>query len=211
MNPASHWEHIYGTKAPDEVSWFQREPTLSLELIQHAARSLDSAIIDVGAGASGLVDALLEVGYHRITLLDISAAALARTRQRLERASSGGLSSVASRADDILTAELPAASFDVWHDRAVFHFLTQPADRTTYLEQIRRALKPGGHALIATFAEDGPTKCSGLDVVRYSPDALSNEFGGDFRLQESRREEHRTPWGATQSFTYCLFRYDPRE
>ncbi|MEO7041116.1 MAG: class I SAM-dependent methyltransferase [Gemmatimonadaceae bacterium] len=211
MNRASHWEHIYGTKAPDEVSWFQPEPTLSLELIQHAAPTLDASIIDIGAGASTLVDALLYAGYHRITVLEISAAALDRTRHRLHGAFSDGLPSVIWLNDDILTVELPAGAFDVWHDRAVFHFLTDAADRALYLHKVRHALKPGGYAVIATFAEDGPTKCSGLDVVRYSPNDLSAEFGREFKLEESRREEHRTPWGATQSFNYCLLRYNPQQ
>lgn len=211
MSRASHWEHIFETRAPDEVSWFQPVPTLSLELIQRAAPAQDSSIIDVGAGASTLVDALLRAGYHRITLLDISAAALAGTRHRLGSAFPHRASSVTWCHDDILMANLPGNAFDLWHDRAVFHFLTDSADRAVYLEQVRNSLKPGGYALIATFADDGPTKCSGLDVVRYSPDTLSAEFGSEFRLEESRHEEHRTPSGATQAFSYCLLRYDPQQ
>jgi SAM-dependent methyltransferase len=202
-----HWEHIHETRGPDEVSWFEPMATLSLSLIEHVARDRDAAIIDVGAGASTLVDGLIADGYHRITVLDISSSALERARQRLgERAVS-----VAWREADILSADLPAAEFDVWHDRAAFHFLTDEADRARYVAQLRRALRPHGHAIIATFAEDGPIRCSGLDVVRYSSNALQHEFGNDFRLVTSSHEMHRTPWGAEQAFTYCILKYEPLE
>ena len=209
MNRSTHWNNIHGTKAPDQVSWFQAEPALSLELIQQAAPARDSSIIDVGAGASTLVDALLRSGYHRITVLDISAAALASAQHRIANVHPDEASTVIWRNDDLLTATLPTSAFDVWHDRAAFHFLTDPADRARYREQLRHAVRPGGHVIVATFAEDGPTKCSGLDVVRYSPATLRGELGDDFKLADSRREEHHTPWGATQLFTYCLFEYEP--
>lgn len=205
VDPKSYWEQVYRTKGPDQVSWFQPEATLSLELIQQVAPARDSAIIDVGAGASTLVDGLLIAGYGRITVLDLSPAALAQAQQRLPNAAG----SVVWREADVLTADLPAAAFDVWHDRAVFHFLTSAADRARYVAQVRHAVRSGGYVLVATFAEDGPTRCSGLDVARYSPDALHSEFGSDFRLVDSRREEHDTPWGARQAFTYCLCRYEP--
>jgi SAM-dependent methyltransferase len=206
MDPKAHWEHVYNTKGPDQVSWFEREATLSLALVQRVAPRRDEAIIDVGAGAATLVDGLLAAGYHDITVLDLSAAALAQAQHRLrERAAA-----VDWREADILTADLPPARFDVWHDRAVFHFLTDPADRATYVDQVRRALRPGGFALVATFAEDGPTRCSGLEVARYSPDSLHAQFGSDFRLLTSRRRLHHTPWGAEQAFSYCLCRYEPR-
>ena len=205
VNLKSHWERVYRTKGPDQVSWFQREATLSLMLIQQVAPARDSAIIDVGAGASTLVDGLLTAGYGRITVLDLSPAALGQAQQRLPHAAG----SVVWHEADVLTAELPAAEFDVWHDRAVFHFLTIAAQRARYVAQVRHAVRPGGYVLVATFAEDGPTRCSGLDVARYSPNALHSEFGRDFRLVESRREEHNTPWGARQAFTYCLCRYEP--
>lgn len=205
MDPKSYWEQVYRTKGPDQVSWFQPEATLSLELIQQVAPARDSAIIDVGAGASTLVDGLLVAGYGRITVLDLSPAALAQAQQRLPNAAG----SVVWREADVLTADLPAAAFDMWHDRAVFHFLTSAADRARYVAQVRHAVRSGGYVLVATFAEDGPMRCSGLDVARYSPDALHSEFGSDFRLVESRREEHDTPWGARQAFTYCLCRYEP--
>ncbi len=206
MDQASHWERVYRTKGPDQVSWFQPEARLSLELIQQAAPARDSAIIDVGAGASTLVDGLVTAGYGDITVLDLSVTALAQAQTRLSHA---GRSVVWHHAD-VLTVELPAAAFDVWHDRAVFHFLTDAADRARYVAQVRHAIRPGGFALVATFAEDGPTRCSGLDVARYSPETLHNEFGNDFHLVESRREEHSTPWGAPQIFTYCLCRYEPQ-
>lgn len=205
VDQASHWEHVYRTKDPDQVSWFQPEARLSLDLIQQAAPSRDSAIIDVGAGASTLVDGLVTAGYRRITVLDLSLAALVQAQRRLEDAARA----VVWQHADVLTFELPATSFDVWHDRAVFHFLTDAADRARYVAQVRRAVKPGGFVLVATFAEDGPTRCSGLEVARYSPETLHGEFGDDFDLIESRREAHTTPWGAPQSFTYCLCRYEP--
>lgn len=201
------WEHIYATKNPDQVSWFEPVAALSLSLIEHVARDRDAAIVDVGAGASTLVDGLISDGYHRITVLDISPSALERARQRLgDRAMS-----VAWREADILSADLAAAAFDVWHDRAVFHFLTAKTDRARYFAQLRRALRPHGHAIVATFAEDGPASCSGLDVVRYSPNALHREFGSDFRLVTSSHEMHRTPRGTEQAFTYCVLNYEPIE
>lgn len=205
VDPRSHWEEIYRTKGPEQVSWFQAEATLSLQLIQQAALPRDSAIIDVGAGASTLVDGLLAAGNRRITALDLSGAALARSQARL----AGAAALVTWREGDVLTAALERAAFDLWHDRAVFHFLTDPADRARYVAQARHAVRPGGYVLVATFAEDGPTRCSGLEVVRYAPDALHAEFGAEFRVVESRRQMHHTPWGAPQAFTYCLCRYEP--
>jgi SAM-dependent methyltransferase len=205
VDTKSHWERVYRTKGPNQMSWFQPEATLSLKLIQQVAPGRDSTIIDVGAGASTLVDGLLAAGYSRITVLDLSPAALTQAQQRLTR----DAGSVVWREADVLAADLPGAEFDVWHDRAVFHFLTVAAQRARYVAQVRHAVRPGGYAIVATFAEDGPTRCSGLDVARYSPDALHSEFGRDFRLVESRREEHSTPWGAPQAFTYCLCRYEP--
>ena len=205
VDPRSHWEEVYRTKGPEQVSWFQAEATLSLELIQQVAPARDSAIIDVGAGASTMVDGLLREGYRRLTVLDLSAAALARSQTRL----GNDAESVVWREADVLTAELEKGAFDLWHDRAVFHFLTDPTDRARYVAQVRHAVRPGGHLLVATFAEDGPTKCSGLEVVRYAPGALHAEFGAEFRVVESRRQVHHTPWGAPQPFTYCLCRYEP--
>ncbi|MEO7217698.1 MAG: class I SAM-dependent methyltransferase [Gemmatimonadaceae bacterium] len=193
------------------MSWFQPEAAMSLGLIGQAAPVRESSIIDVGAGASRLVDGLLERGYRSVTVLDVSAAALDHAQRRLATVAADAAGSVTWHNADVLTAELPESEFDVWHDRAVFHFLTDATDRAAYTAQVRRALRPHGYVIIATFAEDGPTRCSGLDVHRYSPDALQREFGDDFRLVESQREEHHTPWESTQAFTYCLLRYEPQE
>lgn len=205
MESKDHWETVYRTKRADEVSWFQREPTISLGLIRRAAADSAARIIDVGGGASSLVDALLHAGYSGITVLDLSSTALTHAQERLGVAAS----TVEWRQADVLTATLPEAAFDVWHDRAVFHFLTAPADREAYVAQVRRAVRPGGHVLVATFAEDGPMKCSGLSVARYSAEALHGEFGEPFQLIESVREQHITPSGAHQSFVYCLSRFAP--
>jgi SAM-dependent methyltransferase len=207
MDAKSHWERIYLTTGPGQVSWFQPDAAMSLELIRSVAPARDSAIIDVGAGASTLVDGLLAEGYARITVLDLSAAALAQARHRVNDAGR----SVVWREGDVLSAELDSAAYDVWHDRAVFHFLTTAVDRARYVAQVRRAVRPGGHVIVATFALDGPSRCSGLDVSRYSPDALHAQFGSDFRLMESRREEHVTPRGTTQAFLYCLCRHEPHD
>jgi SAM-dependent methyltransferase len=206
VDPKAHWERIYRTKTPDQMSWFEPEADVSLSLIREASPDRNAAIIDVGAGSSTLVDGLLDSGYHDITVLDLSGAALDQARRRLgDRAAT-----VSWREADVLSIELPAGAYDVWHDRAVFHFLTHRRDRHRYVAQVRRALRPGGYALIATFAEDGPTRCSGLDVARYSPDQLHAEFGADFQPMVSRHEMHRTPWGDEQAFTYCLCRYEPQ-
>ena len=201
MAQREHWDRIYRSKASSEVSWFQAEATLSLELIRRVAPDVDAAIIDVGGGASTLVDGLLEEGYRDVTVLDLSGAALQVARNRLgPRASS-----VTWVEGDVLTMSLPPR-FAVWHDRAVFHFLTDPLDRERYVGRAREAVLAGGHVIVASFAPDGPTHCSGLEVVRYSPDAMHAEFGAGFRLVDSVREEHHTPSGATQAFVYCLCR-----
>lgn len=205
MDRKEHWERVYQTRRPQDVSWYQPEATLSLELIQGVAPSRDANIIDVGAGASTLVDGLIAAGYNNVTLLDLSHAALAATQSRLGDAAR----KVIWHEGDVLSRAFEASVFDVWHDRAVFHFLTNPADRLVYVRQVRRAIRPGGHAIVATFAESGPTRCSGLNVVRYSATELHGEFGDDFRLLKSYRETHHTPSGATQDFTYCVCRYEP--
>lgn len=206
MDPKEHWENIYRTKSHDQVSWFEAEATLSLALILHIAPDREANIIDVGAGSSTLVDGLVQSGYRHITVLDLAAAALAQSQHRLDEAAQ----SVIWREADILAAELPGSEFDVWHDRAVFHFLTEATDRLQYVAQVRHALRPGGHAIVATFAEDGPTKCSGLEVARYAPHALHAQFGEDFHFVASENKAHHTPWGTPQAFTYCLCRYEPR-
>jgi ubiquinone/menaquinone biosynthesis C-methylase UbiE len=202
MDLRSHWERVYRAKGPDQLSWFQSEARMSRELIEQAAPDRDAHIVDVGAGASTLVDGLLASGYRRLTVLDLSDAAIQQAKQRLGPAADA----VTWMVEDVLAASLADTSVDVWHDRAVFHFLTDPADRARYVSQVRRIVRPGGFVLVATFAEDGPTRCSGLEVARYSPTALHAEFGSDFRVVDSRREEHHTPWGTAQAFTYCLCR-----
>lgn len=205
MDRRAHWECVYAAKRPDQVSWFQAEARLSLDLITRFAPPPAASIVDVGGGASRLVDGLLARGYRELRVLDLSASALAAVHARL--GTDGDR--VHWTVGDLLEAEFAAQSVDVWHDRAVFHFLTDPADRARYVEQVRHAVRPEGLVLVATFAEDGPLKCSGLEVVRYSPEALHHEFGDEFVVLESHREEHRTPWDAVQRFTYCLCRYVP--
>ena len=193
MNRSGHWESIYRRRAPTEVSWYQREAGLSMDLIQRTTPALDARIVDVGGGASTLVDGLLDAGYRAVTVLDIAVAGLTLARERLgPRAARVGWV-----AADILDAPLALGGFAVWHDRAVFHFLTDPADRARYVDQVRRAVRPGGHFVVATCASDGPTRCSGLDVVRYTPDAMHAEFGDGFQLLDSVREDHRTPTGSS--------------
>jgi SAM-dependent methyltransferase len=202
-----HWERIYRTKDPTQVSWYQPQSRLSLELIRRVSPDLDAPIIDVGGGASTLVDGLLDAGYRHVTVLDLSPTSLALARQRL----GARAALVTWLAADVRAVPLLADRYAVWHDRAVFHFLTDPADRARYVGQARLAVRSGGYALVASFAPDGPAKCSGLNVVRYSPEAMHGEFGASFRLLDSVREEHHTPAGATQAFVYCLCRVDGDE
>jgi SAM-dependent methyltransferase len=204
MDSKAHWERIYRTKQPDEVSWFQREAATSLALIRRVAPQVTARIVDVGGGASTLVDGLVAAGYRGVTVLDVAPSALELARRRLGAAAHD----VTWLEADVLSAGLQPGHFDVWHDRAVFHFLTSEADRAKYVEQVRMSVKLGGHMLVATFADDGPTHCSGLPVVRYSADALHHEFGSAFRLLESVREEHVTPSGSKQAFVYCLCRLE---
>lgn len=199
METQAHWEHVYGTKAPAEVSWFRPHLDTSLALIERLALPAGASIIDVGGGEATLVDDLLARGYERITVLDISTTALRHTKQRLGEAAR----QVTWLTADITEAELPPHAYDVWHDRAVFHFLTKPEQRQAYVRQVARSVKPGGHVLVGTFGPDGPAKCSGLDVMRYDERALHAEFGARFRLIESARELHGTPFGTTQQFLYC--------
>lgn len=193
----AHWRHVYQNKAPSEVSWFQAEPTLSLELIDHCGLSADAPIIDVGGGASVLVDRLLGRGYSRLSVLDVATDALAVSRERL----SAEAEKVQWIESDI-TAYSPQSRFALWHDRAVFHFLTDPADRVRYVHALTQALGPGGNLILASFAIGGPEKCSGLPVVQYDADRLLGELGSTFQLLEQRDENHVTPAGRTQAFTY---------
>lgn len=202
MQPKEHWENVYTARQPDEVSWYQPRPERSLQLIRDTDASPDAAIIDVGGGASTLIDHLLDLGFGNVTVLDLSAEALGVARQRLGERAAG----VQWLEADITDAALPAQAYDVWHDRAVLHFLTQATDRQAYVRQLEHALKPGGHVIIATFAEDGPTRCSGLPVRRYGPDDLQAELGSRFTLIDSQREGHATPSGTIQQFMYCRLR-----
>jgi 2-polyprenyl-3-methyl-5-hydroxy-6-metoxy-1,4-benzoquinol methylase len=200
MNMQEHWEGVYVTKAPDQVSWFRPHLETSLALIERATRgNRSAAIIDVGGGASTLVDDLIQRRYANVTVLDISEAALGIARKRLTRTASA----VRWVQGDVTALDLPPHSFDMWHDRAVFHFLTAPDDRVAYVRTVASAVKPGGHVIVSTFGPEGPTKCSGLDVMRYDAESLHGEFGTRFRLVESTRELHDTPFGTRQQFQYC--------
>ncbi len=199
MNMRTHWDHIYTSRASREVSWYQPHAARSLALIQRIAGGQPCRVIDVGGGASTLVDDLLEQGLFDVSVLDISVAALSVARERL----GARANQVQWLAGDITQLELPAQAYDIWHDRAVFHFLTKPAQRAAYVAQVRHAVRPGGHVIVATFAADGPTQCSGLPVVRYTPEKLHDEFGDAFELIESLEERHQTPNGVVQPFIYC--------
>lgn len=195
-----HWEALYRRQAPTRVSWYQDSPTRSLAMIERTGIARDARIVDVGGGASTLVDRLLERGFANVTVLDIASAALAAAKARLgERA---------QRVEWVVadvTAWRPPGLYDLWHDRAVFHFLVEESDRRAYAATLCAALAPGGHAIIATFALDGPERCSGLPVMRYSADGLAGELGVDFHLIESAPETHVTPAGVEQRFLYARF------
>jgi SAM-dependent methyltransferase len=205
VNSKSHWENVYQTKRPTEVSWYRPHLDVSLQLIGEAAPNHDARIIDVGGGESTLVDDLLTRGYHNLSILDISSTALDGAKRRL-----GGKSeTVTWLCGDVTTTPLPIHYYDVWHDRAVFHFLTAEADRAAYVRQVAHSVKPGGHVIVAAFGPEGPTKCSGLDVVRYDPESLHREFGANFQLVKHLAELHRTPAGSIQQFTYCYCNVSP--
>jgi len=204
MNSKTHWEEVYTSKAPDAVSWYRAHLETSLALIERAAHARSTAIIDVGGGESTLVDDLLVRGYTDLTILDVSQTAVDFTKKRL--------GSVADRVKwivgDIAEVELLPGAYDLWHDRAVFHFLTTSVQRIAYVRQVARAVKPGGHVIVSTFGPEGPTQCSGLQVMRYDADALHSEFGKRFQLVESSKELHGTPFGTTQQFIYCYCRLE---
>ncbi len=199
MDAKSHWEKVYATKAPDAVSWYRAHLETSLALIERAAPDPSSSIIDVGGGESTLVDDLLARGYENITILDVSQTAIDATKKRLGLAAERIQWLVA----DITEAQLEPGAYDVWHDRAVFHFLTASEHRAAYVRQVGHSVKPGGHVIVSTFGPEGPTKCSGLDVIRYDAESLHDQFGVRFRLVGSSKEVHRTPFGTTQQFMYC--------
>lgn len=194
----AHWEDIHASRAPEVVSWFQDTPDSSLALIEHTGVGPEAAILDVGGGSSRLVDHLLDRGYRDVTVLDVAVTSLARARARL-----------GPRAADVswIRADITEAAlerrYDVWHDRAVFHFLVEEADRLAYRERLRAALHPGGHVIVATFALGGPKECSGLPVIRYSPEGLTATLGPGLVLREAWDELHRTPAGVEQRFVFC--------
>jgi 2-polyprenyl-3-methyl-5-hydroxy-6-metoxy-1,4-benzoquinol methylase len=204
MNPKSHWEKVYSTKAPDAVSWYRPHLETSLALIERATCGSHASIIDVGGGESTLVDDLIARGYLDVTVLDVSETAIEVTKKRLGPAAE----QVRWLVTDIADSHLDSDAYDVWHDRAVFHFLTMPEQRAAYVRQVANAVRPGGHVIVSTFGPEGPTKCSGLDVVRYDEGSLHKQFGVRFRLEESSKELHQTPFGTTQQFLYCYCRVE---
>ncbi len=204
MNSASrsaHWETVYTTKGENEVSWFQENPAPSLELIAMARLNPEAAIIDVGGGASRLVDGLLARGFQNITVLDLSEAALLVAKARLGDQAKRVQWVVA----DVTTWE-PPRTYDLWHDRAAFHFLTDDSARSAYVDRLKKALRRPGHVIIGTFAPDGPERCSGLPVARHDAVSLAAMLGAEFELLDTRRHEHVTPWGSTQRFQFSTFR-----
>jgi SAM-dependent methyltransferase len=197
----AHWQNVYATKAESDVSWFQENPAPSLDLIAATGISSDAAMIDVGGGASRLVDHLLERGFGQLSILDLSANALEQAKKRLGRRGDGVAWIVAD-----IAAWQPVRVYDLWHDRAAFHFLTDPADRDAYVACLKKAVRPGGNVIIATFAPDGPERCSGLPIVRYDAAGLARTLGDGFGLVETRSHRHTTPWHSVQSFQFSSFR-----
>jgi len=202
MDSKAHWESVYRSRRAEHVSWFQQEPTVSRDLIVKAAPDRAARIIDVGGGASTLVDVLRVAGYSNITVMDLSATALAIARTRLG-VEAGSVTWIVA---DVLEADLPEAGFDLWHDRAVFHFLTDPAERARYVDAVRRSVRSGGHIVVATFGPHGPDTCSGLEVARFSADEIHPEFGEGFAKIGDAQEIHNTPSGTEQEFVYCYCR-----
>ena len=202
MRNDEHWQSVYEKKKPDEVSWYQPHLAQSLAFIRSSGLSPDARIVDVGGGASTLVDDLLDEGYRNVAVIDLASAALEAAKQRL--GSRAG--TVDWIVGDITTPLLPDDSVDFWHDRAVFHFLTEDAARAAYLAQVERSVKVGGHVLVATFGLDGPDRCSGLPVARYDAAGIHAVFGDVFTKIGQASEQHATPWGSVQSFVYCFCR-----
>ena len=204
MDNKEYWEKVYDTKAPDAVSWYAPHLETSLNLVHQATSNKDSAIIDIGGGEATLVDDLIARGYRDISVLDISQKAIDVARSRIGKPAD----KVRWYCTDITKATLPQNYFDVWHDRAVFHFLTQEDDRKMYVDQVMRSVKHGGYVIMSTFGPEGPEKCSGLDVVRYDPEHLHGQFGKSFKMINSSTELHKTPMGTTQQFLYCFCRME---
>ena len=206
MDTKTHWEKVYTTKAPDQLSWYRPHLETSIVLIERSVSDPSASIIDIGGGESTLVDDLLARGFQNVTVLDVSQVAIDATKQRLGQVA-GRVQWVTA---DITGVQLHPAAYDVWHDPAVFHFLTAPEQRAAYVRQVARSVKAGGHVIVSTFGPEGPTKCSGLDVVRYDAESLHEEFGTRFRLVESSKELHETPFGTTQQFLYCYCRVEAK-
>lgn len=197
-----HWQRIYRTKQEHEVSWFQESAGVSLDLIRATGVGPDAAIVDIGGGASRLADGLIQAGFHSLSILDVSEAALATARARL-----GAQAETINWIVADMTTWVPQHMYDIWHDRAAFHFLTDREDQVAYGERVRRAVRSGGHAIIGTFAPDGPEKCSGLPVVRHDASSIGKVLGAAFALELTRRHEHATPWGTVQHFQFSVFRH----
>ena len=204
MNAKTHWENIYASKAPESVSWYRAHLETSLALIERATDARSASIIDIGGGESTLVDDLLLRGYENLTVLDVSETAIEVTKKRL----GARAEHVRWLVSDITEVQFQPLAYDLWHDRAVFHFLTTPERRVAYVRRVARAVKPGGHVIVSTFGPEGPQECSGLEVMRYDAESLHGEFGGHFRLIESSKELHQTPFGTTQQFLYCYCRIE---
>lgn len=204
MDRKEHWQQVFTTKGEQDVSWFEALPAMSLQMLESAGLGPETCVLDVGGGDSHLVDALASRGLDCLAVLDVSGAALHRAQERL-----GALAGAFTWIESDVTGAWSVKPMDIWHDRAVFHFLTTDEERTRYRAHLLDTVKPGGAVIIATFALDGPERCSGLPVARYSADSLAAELGGEFTLIEARRHEHRTPWGAIQPFVYARFRREP--
>ncbi len=201
----NHWQQIYAQKQATEVSWYQLHPVRSLELIKATGTGLSASIIDIGGGASTLVDFLLEADYKHLSVLDISPAAIEQAKSRLRSTIMGSAINKVEWIESDITEFTADRCFDVWHDRAVFHFLTEEKDRARYVQVMLSVLNIGAHAIIAAFDDNGPKKCSGLEVIHYSPEKMSAVLGDSFQLIETSTENHLTPSGTSQSFVYCHF------
>ena len=202
MNEKDHWEQVYSTKPTEKLGWYEPHLRTSLSWIKGLSLAVDAPIIDVGGGASTLIDDLLDAGYRSITVLDISEKALSSAKARL-----GKKAELITWLDgDITSVDLPIHCYELWHDRAAFHFLTMHEQQRKYRDNLLKALKPGGHLIIGTFAPEAPPKCSGLPVQRYNPEQLENTLGGEFEIKRHHKELHITPGGVEQMYLYCHFR-----
>lgn len=200
LDRKTHWEGIYATKAPEDVSWFQPVPSTSLSFLEQANVPLTAKIIDIGGGDSLFADHLLDAGYTNVTVLDISGKAIERAQQRLGEKAAAVTWIVSDAA-----VFRPTETYDFWHDRAAFHFMTKEQDIANYCDVLSRGVKPGGVFVVGTFAENGPEKCSGISVKRYSEASLTAQFSRDFKKTHCTYVDHRTPFGTTQSFVFCSF------